>query len=93
MPASEDGLEVPAQYDPESYRAGYAQAMRHIGQTALAGAEGLQQGASVDERSTDDNSGEATEDTCPECGADTLASMGAPAGVTPAGRVCPACEM
>ena len=87
-----DSLDVPERYDAESYRAGYAAAMRQIGQAALAGADGLapvgdaDAGTSVDGRGSDD-------DSCEECGADTLASMGAPAGSSPEGRVCPRCEL
>lgn len=85
-----DDLEVPDAYDEESYRAGYAAAMTHIGHLALSGADGLApSGASVDERG-DDDSGDGV---CPECGAETLASMGAPEDVTPGGRVCPSCEL
>lgn len=86
--AGDDSLDVPDAYDAESYRAGYAQAMTHIGQMALQGADGIR--PSEASGGDTDASGD---DVCPECGAETLASMGAPEDVSPAGRVCPACEL
>lgn len=36
---------------------------------------------------------EADDDACPECGNDLLPSMGADETTTPAGAVCPECEL
>lgn len=75
-------IDVPEEYDPESAEWGYAQAMRDIGRTALANAEGL-----------DPSDADADEDACPDCGSALLSSMGAAETSTPKGRVCPECEL
>lgn len=89
-------LDIPEEHDAESYAAGYAAAMRHIGQHALAGATELSpedyptdSDASATRGVTDDGD----DDTCSECGARLLASMGAAETTTPAGMICPECEL
>lgn len=80
-------LAVPDEYDPESYRAGYAAAMHAIGQRALAGA------ASLDAPPAEADDDADAEAVCRECGAPTTASMGAAeTAASPAGRKCVACE-
>lgn len=77
-------LNVPDEYDDDAYRAGYAAAMRQIGTMALHGA------GEIDPNESDD---ESDPETCPECGGPVYNSMGADKDVTPAGRVCPECEL
>lgn len=80
-----DDLDVPDEYDEPAYRAGYARAMTEIGRAALQGAAVI----APDQVPEDDEPA----GVCDECGAEPVPSMGADETVTPAGTVCPGCEL
>lgn len=81
-------LDVPERFDSESFRAGYAQAMTHIGHMALSGADGMRPDPVEDSDSSTD------EGSCQTCDAPLLDSMGADeSDHSPSGYVCPSCDL
>lgn len=78
-------IPVPADYDEkesEAFRAGVRTCAQLFGQAA----ETYYHAAGSDESDGD-------EDACDDCGAEPIASMGAPATITPEGTTCPECEL
>ena len=95
-PRGEVAVPVPddlPQSEERAYRLGFQTCAELFGTAAAAYSAAIDPG---DESPTQpsDSADDGTDDgTCPECGVETLASMGAGADVTPKGRVCPNCEL
>jgi len=74
-----------------AYKEGYADAMVQIGQTALDGAAVIR---SDDRQSLDDEADDEDDEDCRTCGQPLLSSMGADETAhSPAGMVCPDCDL
>lgn len=87
-------LPVPPDYD-DAERAAYLTGAQAVAQLFGSAAETYIQAARAQRDGDGPGAGDDRDDAdvCPECGADLLASMGADETLTPAGTICPACEL
>lgn len=83
---------VPADYDEtqaEAFRAGFRTCAQLFGQAA----ETYYRASASEGGEPPDSDAEDGDAECEDCGGEPVASMGAAETVTPAGTVCPECEL